>query len=95
LFTITVRRKLIDDLRDQGERVSENRVARLASLAGILAQVSYKRRPERYGGKPAVVTSNTLDRQFDVDAPDRVCLSAIAGNRLSVTGDRHHLQQDL
>jgi putative transposase len=31
-------RKLADDLRDQGEQVSKNRVARLASLAGILAQ---------------------------------------------------------
>lgn len=38
-------RKLTDDLRDQGERISENRVARLASLAGIAAQVGYKRRP--------------------------------------------------
>lgn len=65
-------RKLTDDLRDQGEQVSENRVARLAGLAGILAQVGYKRRPGRYGGKPAVVASNTLDRQFEVDAPDKV-----------------------
>ena len=65
-------RKLTDDLRDQGETCSENRVARLASLAGILAQVGYKRRPGRYGGKPAVVASNTLDRQFEVDSPDKV-----------------------
>lgn len=65
-------RKLTDDLRDLGEQVSENRVARLASLAGILAQIGHKRRPGRYGGKPAVVASNTLDRQFEVDAPDKV-----------------------
>ena len=70
-------RKLADALRDQGERVSENRVARLASLAGILAQVGYKRRPGRYGGKPAVVASNTLDRQFEVDAPDKVWVTDI------------------
>jgi putative transposase len=70
-------RKLADDLRDQGERVSENRVARLASLAGILAQVGYKRRPGRYGGKPAVVASNTLDRQFEVEAPDKVWVTDI------------------
>ena len=70
-------RKLADDLRDQGEQVSENRVARLASLAGILAQVGYKRRPGRYGGKPAVVASNTLDRQFEVDAPDKVWVTDI------------------
>lgn len=70
-------RKLADDLRDLGEQVSENRVARLASLAGILAQVGYKRRPGRYGGKPAVAASNTLDRQFEVDAPDKVWVTDI------------------
>jgi putative transposase len=45
-------RKLTDDLRDQGERISENRVARLASLAGIAAQVGYRRRPGRYAASP-------------------------------------------
>ena len=35
-------RKLTDDLRDAGETCSENRVARLASLAGIAAQIGYK-----------------------------------------------------
>lgn len=70
-------RKLADDLRDLGEQVSENRVARLAGLAGIAAQVGYKRRPGRYGGKPAVVASNTLDRQFEVDAPDKVWVTDI------------------
>jgi putative transposase len=44
----------------------------LASIAGIAAQIGYKRRPGRYGGKPAVVADNTLNRQFEVDAPDRV-----------------------
>ena len=70
-------RKLADDLRDQGEQVSENRVARLAGLSGIAAQVGYKRRPGRYGGKPAVIASNTLDRQFEVDAPDKVWVTDI------------------
>jgi putative transposase len=53
------------------EQVSENRVARLASLAGILAQIGYKRRPGRFGGKPAVAAANTLDRQFEVVRPTR------------------------
>ena len=70
-------RKLTDDLRDAGETCSENRVARLASLAGIAAQIGYKRRPGRYGGKPAVVADNTLDRQFEVDAPDTVWVTDI------------------
>lgn len=70
-------RKLTDDLRDQGEQVSENRVARLASLAGISAQIGYRRRPGRYGSKPAVVATNALDRQFDVGVPDRVWVTDI------------------
>jgi putative transposase len=70
-------RKLTDDLRDQGEQVSENRVARLASLAGISAQIGYRHRPDRYGSKPSLVTSNALDRQFDVDLPDRVWVTDI------------------
>lgn len=70
-------RKLTDDLRDQGETCSENRVARLASIAGIRAQIGYKRRPGRYGGKPAVVADNTLDRQFKVNAPDTVWVTDI------------------
>jgi len=62
---------------DQGESYSENRVARLASLAGISAQIGYGRRPGQYGGKPAVVADNTLDRQFEVDAPDRAWVTDI------------------
>lgn len=70
-------RKLHDDLLDQGEACCPNRVARLASLAGIKAQIGYKRRPGSYGGKPSLVIDNTLDRQFDVDAPDRVWVTDI------------------
>lgn len=43
----------------------------------IAAQIGYKRRPGRYGGKPAVVADNTLDRQFEVDAPDRTWVTDI------------------
>ncbi len=39
-------RKLHDDLCDQGETCCPNRVARLARLAGIRAQIGYKRRPD-------------------------------------------------
>lgn len=70
-------RKLHDDLLDQGEICSENRVARLTRLAGISAQIGYKRRPGRYGGKPAVVADNTLDRQFEVEARDVVWVTDI------------------
>jgi putative transposase len=70
-------RKLHDDLLDQGETICPNRVARLARQAGIKAQIGYKRRPGSYGGKPSVVIDNTLDRQFDVEAPDRVWVTDI------------------
>lgn len=70
-------RKLHDDLLDQGETCCPNRVARLAKLAGIKAQIGYRRRPGSYGGKPSLVIDNTLDRQFDVDAPDRVWVTDI------------------
>lgn len=65
-------RKLHDDLPEQGESVCLNRVARLTKLAGIKAQIGYKRRPGKYGGKPSVVVDNTLDRRFDVATPDSV-----------------------
>lgn len=70
-------RKLHDDLRDQGECCSLNRVARLSKLAGIKAQIGYKRRPGRYGGKPAVVAENQLAQNFDVGTPDQVWVTDI------------------
>lgn len=70
-------RKLHDDLCDEGESVSPNRVARLAKLAGIQAQIGYKGRPSFYGGKSLVVVDNRLDRQFEGAAPDMVWVTDI------------------
>ena len=70
-------RKLHDDLQDQGETCCPNRVARLAKIAGIKAQIGYKRRSGIYGGKPSIVVDNTLDRQFDVTAPDTAWVTDI------------------
>lgn len=42
-------RKLHDDLCDMGEDISPNRVLRLARLAGIRAQIGYKKKPGSYG----------------------------------------------
>ena len=70
-------RKLHDDLCEQGETCCPNRVARLARLAGIKAQIGYKRRPGKYGGKPSVVVDNVLDRRFDVEAPDQFWVTDI------------------
>eukprot|EP01035_Chromulina_nebulosa_P025655 gene25655-33502_t len=70
-------RKLHDDLLDQGETCCPNRVARLTRLAGIKAQIGYRRRPGSYGGRPSVVVDNTLDRQFTVEAPDKAWVTDI------------------
>ncbi len=70
-------RKLHDDLLDQGETCCPNRVARLTRLAGIKAQIGYMRRPGSYGGKPSVAVDNTLDRQFDVEVPDKAWVTDI------------------
>ena len=70
-------RKLHDDLRDQGEDCCPNRVSRLASLAGIAAQIGYRRRPGRYGGNPAIVAENRLEQKFDVQSPDQVWVTDI------------------
>ncbi|WP_420845594.1 IS3 family transposase [Marivivens niveibacter] len=70
-------RKLHDDLLEQGESVCLNRVARLTRLAGIKAQIGYKRRPRRYGGKPSFIVDNILDRQFDVAAADQAWVTDI------------------
>ncbi|WP_374755762.1 IS3 family transposase [Sulfitobacter mediterraneus] len=70
-------RKLHDDLVEQGETSCPNRIARLARLAGIRAEIGYKRKPGKYGGKPSVVVDNTLDRQFDVAEPDTAWVSDI------------------
>lgn len=70
-------RKLHDDLCDLGEDISPNRAWRLARLAGIRAQIGYKKKPGSYGGSPAVVANNTLNREFDVDAPDQFWVTDI------------------
>lgn len=52
-------RRLHDDLADMGESCCPNRVARLTRLAGIRAQIGYRRRPGQYGGKPALKAAST------------------------------------
>ena len=44
---------------------------------GLRAQVGYKRRPGKYGTKPAVVAANQLQQDFNVEAPDKVWVTDI------------------
>ena len=71
-------RKLHDDLCDMGEDISPNRAWRVARLSGIRAQIGYKKKPGSYGGSPAVMADNTLNREFDVDAPDQFWVTNIS-----------------
>lgn len=71
------RRKLHDDLLEQGESLCPNRVSRLAQLAGLKAQIGYRRRPGSYGGKPSVVVNNALDRQFDAEVRGKAWVTDI------------------
>lgn len=49
----------------------------VAKLAGIAAQIGYKRPPGSYGGRALMNVDSTLDRLFDVDIPDRVWVTDI------------------
>ena len=69
-------RRLHDDLCDQGEVCPPNRVARLASLAGIKAQIGYKRRPGHYGGKPSIV-GWSMQSRMTVDLALQALLMAV------------------
>jgi len=70
-------RKLHDDLRSLGEACSLNKISRLTSLAGIKAQIGYKRKAGFYGGKPAVVAPNHVARAFEVGVQDQVWVTDI------------------
>ncbi len=70
-------RKMHDDLLDQGETCCPNRVALLAGLAGIKAQIGYKHLPGSHGGRPSVIVDNTLNRRFEVEESDKVWVTDI------------------
>ena len=59
------------DLREDGERCGEQKVARLMRVNGLRAIRGYKK-PRYRAGKPALVAPNRLEQNFTVDAPDRV-----------------------
>ena len=70
-------RKIHHDLLSLGEPCAANTVAKLMQSEGLRAQVGYKRRPGKYGTKPAVVAANRLQQNFNVSAPDTVWVTDI------------------
>lgn len=60
------------DLVEAGERIGENRVARLMRRAGIEALRRRRRRPVDEGLRPEhTIAANVLDRQFEASAPNQ------------------------
>jgi len=64
------------DLREAGECIGENRVARLMRKNKIRALRGYKA-PRYQVGRPSTLIANRLDRQFETDAPDRAWVTDI------------------
>lgn len=65
-------RNIAVDLKESGESCGKNRVHRLMKLAGIQSNRGYRRHPGFKGGKVSNVAPNTLDREFSVEAPNKV-----------------------
>ena len=62
---------ILCDLREVGECVGKNRIAKLMRRHKILAQRGYKP-PGVHYTKPAVAAPNRLEQQFAIDRPDHV-----------------------
>ncbi len=69
-------RKIHDDLQELGETCGANRVARLMKLAGLKAQIGYKK-PRYKSGSPAILAENHLNQEFDVQEPNQVWVTDI------------------
>jgi putative transposase len=61
-----------DALIKRGHEVGENRIARLMRVEGIRAKTVKKWRATTQSNHPLPVAENTLNRQFTVEAPNRV-----------------------
>lgn len=64
-------RNITKDLKDGGEQCGKNRVYRIMKAADIRSQRGYKRHPGFKGGMISHVAPNTLDRQFEIDQPNK------------------------
>ncbi len=64
------------DLREIGERCSKHRVARIMKNHQIKAIRGY-RAPMKIVGRPSLISSNQLNREFTVDRPDHFWVTDI------------------
>lgn len=68
--------RVFGDLREAGESCGKHRVAKIMRANKIKAVRGYKS-PRRIAGRPSIIAPNRLNRQFTVDAPDRVWVTDI------------------
>ena len=68
--------RIYRDLREAGATCSENHLARLMRLESIKA-VHVLTKPRYISSKPSIVAESHLDRQFEVDEPDKVWVTDI------------------
>jgi putative transposase len=68
--------RVFGDLREAGETCGKHRVARIMRMSKIKALRGYKS-PRHIVGRPSIISPNTLNREFTVDAPDRVWVTDI------------------
>ena len=69
--------RVLDDLREAGEHVSRKRVARLMKERGLVEEMPKRWRHPSAAPSDSVSAPNTLDRGFNVSAPNRVWASDI------------------
>jgi transposase InsO family protein len=70
--------RITRELREAGERCSENRVARLMRAHDVRAKRAKKWRATTQSRHALPVARNTLNRQFEVSAPNQVWASDIS-----------------
>ena len=68
--------RVLCDLREVGERCSENRIARIMRKYKISAQRGYKKPGYKYT-KPAVAAPNRLKQQFSIEKQDNAWVTDI------------------
>ncbi len=69
-------RRVFGDLREVGERCGLHRVERIMRTHKIKAVRGYKT-PRTIAGRPSIIAPNHLQREFTVDAPNKVWVTDI------------------
>jgi putative transposase len=64
------------DLRETGEKCGKNRVARIMHINKIKAIRGYQT-PRAVTGRPSIIATNKLQREFNVEQPDSVWVTDI------------------